>query len=58
MSGIVVGNNQTIQYIVNSMILAKERQNEVESWILKGYLMDVVAIKIKQKGVAKCNTNH
>jgi hypothetical protein len=52
MSGIVVGNAQTIAYIVERMIDARKRHDEVERWILRKYLMEVVAIKIKQKGAS------
>lgn len=57
MSGIVVGNTQTIKYIVNSMVLAKESENKVEAWILRKYLMEVVEIRIRQKELS-CKTNH
>jgi hypothetical protein len=49
MSAIINGNKATVEYLVNSMVDAIKNQKEVERWILKGFMLDVVKIKIKQK---------
>lgn len=57
MNGIIRGNKETVAYIVESMIRAKQEQNEIESYILREFLKDVVRIKIKQKELS-CRMQH